>query len=506
MRRGVISLLLCAALLLSLAGCGGGQDTGPDPQGGSSASGTDQEPTGKPVDIPFTLAAYPAYSFHPVLGGNRANLTLAPLLYEPLFQVDETFQAVPVLCQSVVSSEDKLSWTFTLRPGITFSDGTPLTGDIVAAALNAARQTGSRYAQRLSAVSAITAGEGSVTVTLSRPNGSLPLLLDIPIASGTGERPAGTGPYVLSGTGEDLSLTARTGWWQDKPLPAREIPLSAAVQSDDLISSFASGGIGLVDVDLMGTNSLGYSGSYETWDYATTDFLYLGFNTQSGLCRSAQVRRALSKAVDRDSIIQVDYARHAVAASLPLHPASSVYDLTLAQAARFDPDQMAGELEEAGAMGRPLVLLVNSENPAKAAAAQRIAYQLEAAGMEVTVSKLAFDDYTAALSQGSFDLYLGEVVLTADFDLSVLLSSGGGLNYGGWRDEPCDILLSALRSAEGEDRRPAASALFAYLSEQAPITPICFKNGSVLTQWGRLSGLAPVRGNVFYQLENWIIQ
>ena len=35
--------------------------------------------------------------------------------------------------------------------------------------------------------------------------------------------------------------------------------------------------------------------------------------------------------------------------------------------------------------------------------------------------------------------------------------------------------------------------------------PICFKNGSVLTQWGRLSGLDPVRDNVFHGLENWVL-
>ena len=51
----------------------------------------------------------------------------------------------------------------------------------------------------------------------------------------------------------------------------------------------------------------------------------------------------------------------------------------------------------------------------------------------------------------------------------------------------------------------AAAALFSYLDEQAPIAPLAFKNGSVLTQWGRLSGLNPVRGNPFYELENWTI-
>ena len=500
--RRLLSLLLSAALALSLAACGP-SDGASGSQSGSASSVPDASQV--PVDIPFSLAVYPAYSLHPVLAENRANLTLVPLLYEPLFQLDGSFQAVPILCQSYTAGPDNLSWTFTLRSGVTFSDGTPLTAETVAAALNTARQEGSRYAQRLRDVTSVTAGDGSVTVTLSRPNGDLPALLDIPIANGPGDRPAGTGPYVLSGQGEELLLTARSDWWQCKALPAREIPLTAVERSDDLISSFASGDTGLVDVDLMGTNALGYSGNYETWDYATTDFLYLGFNVQRGICQRPEVRRALALAVDRDSIVQVDYARHAAAASLPVHPASSLYDEELAQALSYDPEQLASQIEELRLSGRSLTMVVNSENTAKTAAAQRIADQLEAAGLKVTLSKLAFADYTAALAAGNFDLYLGEVVLTADFDLSPLLSSTGTLNYGGWQDGEADLLLADLRGASGLQRKTAAQALFAYLEQQVPIAPICFKNGSVLTQWGRLSGLAPVRGNVFAQLENWSI-
>ena len=500
--RRLLSLLLSAALALSLAACGP-SDGASGSQSGSASSVPDASQV--PVDIPFSLAVYPAYSLHPVLAENRANLTLVPLLYEPLFQLDGSFQAVPVLCQSYTAGPDNLSWTFTLRSGVTFSDGTPLTAEAVAAALNTARQEGSRYAQRLRDITSVTAGDGSVTVTLSRPNGDLPALLDIPIANGSGDRPAGTGPYILSGEGEELLLTARSDWWQCKALPAREIPLTAVERSDDLISSFASGDTGLVDVDLMGTNALGYSGNYETWDYATTDFLYLGFNVQRGICQRPEVRRALALAVDRDSIVQVDYARHAAAASLPVHPASSLYDEELAQALSYDPEQLASQIKELRLSGRSLTMVVNSENTAKTAAAQRIADQLEAAGLKVTLSKLAFADYTAALAAGNFDLYLGEVVLTADFDLSPLLSSTGTLNYGGWQDGEADLLLADLRGASGPQRKTAAQALFAYLEQQVLIVPICFKNGSVLTQWGRLSGLAPVRGNVFAQLENWSI-
>ena len=501
MRQRLLCLLSAALLLLSACGADGSAGSGS--QSDTSAPALSQQ---EPVTTPFTLAAYPNYSFHPALAANRANLTLAPLLYEPLFQLDASFQAQPVLCQSYTASGDGLTWTFTLRSGVTFSDGTPLTGQTVADALNTARGAESRYASRLSGVTGVEAsGENTVTITLSRPNGNLPLLLDIPIALGTGDRPAGTGPYVFSQQGDSLSLTARSGWWQDKSLPCTEIPLRAVSRSDDLIFAFSSGDVSLVDVDLMGTNAMGYSGSYETWDYATTDLIYLGFNTQSGLCRSAGVRTALTRGIDRDAVAQTVYASHAVSTALPVHPASPLYDQTLAGVLSYAPEALVSQLEDLGVLGRELVLLVNRENTAKLSAAQLIAGQLESAGMEITVNALDFEDYTAALAQGDFDLYLGEVVLTADFDLTALLSSGGALNYGRWQDAQRDSLLSAFVQASGEARTAAARALFEYLNQQAPIAPVCFKNGSVLTQWGRLSGLSPVRGNVFAGLENWTI-
>ncbi len=490
--------LLLAVLLL--AGCGG--QTAPP---AASPEIPQEEPLQMPEPAPFTLAVYPEFSLHPTLAANRANLTLSPLLYEPLFQVDNSFQAVPALCRTYAVSEDKLSWTFTLRSGVTFSNGGPLTGEAAADALNTARAAGNRFEARLQNVASVS-GEGeTVTVTLRRPNSQLPVLLDIPIALGTGDRPAGTGPYVLSQSGENLSLTARTDWWRNQKLPVQTIPLKSVSRSDELLLAFNSGDISLVDVDLLGTGALGYSGNYETWDYPSTDLLSLGFNPQRWAGRNAASRLALARAVDRESVASVDYADHAVPTALPVHPSSPLYDETRAAALAYTPDGLAERLKELRLAGRELIVLVNSENAAKVSAAQRLAYQLESAGMKPDLRQLAFADYEAALKAGDFDLYLGEVVLTADFDLSCLLSYSGALNYGKWYSDEIDALLSALAGAEGAERSAAAGALFDLLNEQAPIVPICFKNGSVLTQWGRLSGLSPVRGDVFWQFEHWNI-
>lgn len=505
------ALLTAAAMVFSLSAC---QSPSPADSSGStsassasSASSSEAAPTVPEELPPFALAIYPEFSLHPVLSTNRANLTLSSLLYEPLFTLDEQFQPVKVLCGDYSVSPDKLVWTFQLQSGVTFSNDTPLTGTIVASSLDLARQPGSRYAQRLRDVVSIQGTQNSVIITLNRPNGRLPALLDIPIALDGSEHPAGTGPYILSGSEEEMELSARQDWWQkgSVTLPAQQIPLHTIEKNEELSFAFDAGDVSLVDVDLLSTDTHGYSSSCETWDYDTTDLLYLGFNTQKGVFRTPEVRRAISHAIDRESVTQNVFATHAVPAALPVHPNSPLYDQALAKTLNFDPLLVTDQLQKANAQGRELTMIVNAENYAKVGTAQMISYQLQAAGISVKLQKLPFEDYQNALTSGSFDLYIGEVILTADFDLSPLLAADGPMNYGGW-SHPEAWLTYSLKAAPAENIPASAAPLLKLIAEDVPIAAIAFKNGSVLTQRGRLTGLTPVRGNVFYQLQNWLIK
>lgn len=105
MRRFGILLLVLALLLAGCGNTGEGSSSSSGSQSSSSSSSSQEEKNTQP----FTLAAYPAYSFHPALSTSQANLTLAPLLYESLFTVDSTFTATPQLCQSYTVSEDGLT-------------------------------------------------------------------------------------------------------------------------------------------------------------------------------------------------------------------------------------------------------------------------------------------------------------------------------------------------------------------------------------------------------------
>lgn len=484
-----------AVLCLLLGACGA--QTTPAP------SGT-PEPTPTPVPVEFSLPYYADASLHPITGQSRTNLTLSSLVYEGLFSLDNTFTASPVLAEHWTVSEDGLTWTFTLARAA-FSDGSPLTAAEAAASLELAR-TSALYAGRLDGVRAVRAQEDTLVVELTRPNTGLPALLDIPIVKETeGAAPLGTGRYAYAGGEEGVYLKKTADAAAGLP---DTIPLTRIRGADDLIYAFDTKEVSLVTADLTGTDSLGYSGGCEVWDYPTTALLYLGFRADQGPCADPTLRRAVSLALDRDTVVTALLARHARAAVLPVPPESPLYDGKLAAELAYSPQKAAELLAEGGYTlregklyrGRTAVsleLLVNTDNSFKLAAAEYLAGELEKLGLTVSVVKLSWQDYTVRLDKGEFDLYLGETLLRADFDLTALVGSAGELNYGRWTDGEADALLEGFRSAGSGARPAAACVLYEALAREVPIAPICFKNQSVLTQWGQVTGLAPTRADPF---------
>lgn len=506
--KKVWALALAGALLLG--GCSGpGPAETPPPR--STVSPT---PMAEAEGLEFVLPCYPAGGFHPITGTNRLNLTLAPLLYRGLFALDREFEAYNDLCESYTVSENGLIWSFRLTSAV-FSDGSPLTAQEVVDSLNEARES-SRYAARLEDVVRVAIEGELVTVTLSRPNGGLPALLDIPVIK-EGEdpsRPLGTGSYFLEETETGLQLTAREG----ERVPLETISLRTVGASDDLVYAFDAKEISLVDTDLMGTNVLGYSGRLETTDYPTTTLLYVGCNTQQGICRDQRVRQAVARTFDREDMVDRLLAGHAVAAVSPIHPKAKGYDGTLEQTWGFDQTAAAELMEQAGwspngegklQRGRvemSLRLIVNQENTYKVTLAEALAESLRELGCGVVLEKLPWDEFVTALERGQFDLYLGETALTADFNIREILTVGGSLNYGGFTDGGLQELIEKRQGAMGEERTVVTKELCQQVAELAPILPLCFKNGSLLTQWGQVAGAQPTQRDVFAGLEGWSIR
>ena len=438
----------------------------------------------------FALPYAPDQTLDPVTCTDGMQQVVASLLCEGLFRLGPDFEPEPWLCASYTYDAASYTYVFTLRSGVTFSDGSPLTAADVKATLDRARNS-VRYGSRLSQVSRITASGETVTITLSGPNTGFPALLDIPIVkSGTEDAPVGTGPYLLSTEETGSWLVANQSWWRGASLPVVE-----AGDQETMLYRFSSHEVQLVTVDLIGTSPVSVTGNVTYLDADTTVLHYLGCNTTRAPLDDPALRSCLWSGINRSHLVSAFLSSHGTASQFPVSPASPLYPSALEES--YSLAAFSDALEELGlSSSRTLTLLVNEENSFKVSAAQEIADTFTAAGLPVTVRALPWEEYAAALAAGNFDFYYGEVRLSADWDLSALLGTGGSMNYGGWADPQTDQLLAAFSAAT--DRTAAMEDLCTYLRQQAPILPICFKSTSVLVQADVVEGLEPTAAEPLY--------
>lgn len=494
---------LCLGLLLLLSACASKPtesttvDTVEEPSDEVTQS-TEDTQISEASD--FGLSYLPEYGMNPYTCTATVNRALFSLLYESLFVVSNQFRAEPVLCETFKVADGGTAYTFTLVSGITFSDGTPLTVNDVTASIEAAR-TSPIYQGRLSHLSYYVANEdGSLTIVLNTAYENFSLMLDIPIVKAStvkSDTPIGTGPYRKSGN----MLVRNTHWWKTQ-LPTNltdTITLTSCTTPNAVRDNFEFGATDLVYCDPNSAASVGYRCDYEVWDAPTTVMHYLGFNCSSGYFANETLRTAVTYAIDRDMIVNSVYGGYALASVLPCSPASDLYDAQLAAAYDYEPQKFTAAIQAANIttgenyVGYAGTLIVNAEDPTKVAAAEYIAEVLQTAGLNITVSALESNAYRYALQTGSFDLYYGEVRLTANFDLSEFFSSYGSLQFGSISDAALSALCTESLANSGSYAELCAKVL-----EQAPICAVVFKSNAVYVTRGSLNSLSPAVDFIFH--------
>lgn len=550
--RRISALTIALSLLLSLTACGGQGDSSQGSASDAAPAASDQSSGGASAAQSFSLGYYKGEGLHPYTCSNTTNQNLMGLIYEPLFAIDQTFATEPCLAKSCTiqvtsasgseeekdtegdasetgtegdetdqkdaSKEEKkreqprskiagkTTCTIQLRDDVTFSDGTSLSAEDVVYSLEQAKGKGSIYRERLSDVTSITAsGSTTVVIEINAADAAFDSLLDIPIISRSGgSNPIGTGPYVLNTKkGKAVSLTRNTSWWQEGTLPADTIELYAADDSDMMIFGFGSDSISMVDTDLTGTNALSYTGDYNVVDYPTTSMIYVGCNTHSGPCQDQSFRQALYYVFDRDTLATKMLSGHAEPTVLPVSPKSKLYDEKLAETYAWSEETAKKKLADGHYYNQTLKLIVNQESAFKTAFAEELKKELEAIGIKVQVDALAWDEFADALDKRSFDLYLGEVKLKSNFDLTAVIGSNGNLNYGGYKDKNLEKLLTQFQTADKATRPTAAKNLYKAVADAAATIPLCFKNHSVLTHWSANASITPTQQNLFYHIAEW---
>ena len=515
--KRLCAILLCIGLSLGiLSGCAEKEQEPYTPTGDGLTWDEDYTgPTAPPKEEEpqkLSLIWYPDRTLNPYTCADFTNQMLFSLLYQSLFSVDRSYSVEPVLCQNYAMSEDMTTYTF-YPTAATFSDGTWLTPEDIAASLQAAKD-GPVYGGRLRRVVSIEVTEDrGVKVVMNTAYENLPILLDIPIVKAAEvamDTPLGTGPYKLEGGGSGALLRKRTDWWCKATLPisADTISMVVAESVTQIRDSFEFRGLSMVCADPGSDRYADYRCDYELWDSENGVFLYMACNMNSEVFSKPELRAALTGVVDRDTIAAEFYRGFGRPATLPASPMSPYYNNTLASRYGYDGGAALKEALLTAELPADTVVkfLVNKDDSLRNRVARTIAESLRQCGLTVELLSLSTSEYENYLKNGWYDLYLGHTRLSPNMDLSAFFSETGALSYGSLDNSALYSLCNESLANHGN-----FYTLHQSVMDDGRLCPILFGSYAIYATRGLLTWLNPSRSSIFYYslgrtMENALIQ
>lgn len=421
---------------------------------------------------------------------------------ETLVNADADGQLTRGLATEWQVSGDGLSWTFVLREGVRFHDGTAMTADAVVNALDIARGKPSPLADL--PIAGITAGEGEITVTLSEPLAALPAFLAefrsqiLAPASygpdGAGARIIGTGPYRITSMEPPLSLdaTAYPDYWGPAP-HIEDVSYSGVSRVETRALMAESGEAEFVfGLDPASVSRLGMLDSVEVLSVAIPRTLLIKVNAGHPFLSEPEARRALSLAIDREGIARavLRYPEGATQLFPPsvagwhddaLAPLGYDVDEAMALLARLGWQEGSDGILMRDGERFALTLTTYPDRPELPLVAAVLEQQFRAIGVDLTINTTNSSEIPAGHQSGSLELGLvaRNFALIPDPIGPVLSDYVGNGDWGAmnWRNEEFVTLVRAIARGDGGDAERAEAAVI--LQTELPIIPIAWYQQSL---------------------------
>lgn len=476
-RLAIVAVLSVAAM--SLAACAGGNAG----DGGGSNGGTLQY--GLDSDVP---------KLNTPQNQGSASMILNAALHRGLVQYDASGQIVPALAESW-DDEGEQTFTFRLRDGLTFHDGSALTSEDVKATLEYIADPA--HSAKLKAAAAgiasiDTPDDTTVTVHLAAPDAAfLSFLADVTGAILPSEKLGQDGPtydgagpfqFVSYEQGSSFVVKKFDGYYDAANVKLDGIDFQIIADQTARDNAFLSGSVDLVS--FVGWNSYDQVKAQSSLVLDRTDgpFMYLEFNTTgSGPFSNPLVRQAVAYAVDRQGVIDAALGGQGKPLQgMPIPEDSEYYNAAYADFYKKDLGKARQLLAEAGyPNGFTATMLSSSQYSFHENTA--ISVQADLAQIGITL-EMNLPDWPTRLelgAAGDYDIAVyGTSGLTNDpAFLSEILTPTGAQNSSYGYDDPKvnELLAKGRATTDVEARKAVYDELSAYVLQQAPIVPLAWR-------------------------------
>ncbi|MDZ5699270.1 ABC transporter substrate-binding protein [Chelativorans sp. M5D2P16] len=426
-------------------------------------------------------------------------------VYEGLVRYrDGTLEVEPALAESWEVSDDGTEYTFALREGVTFHDGSSFNAEAVKFNFDRMLDENHPYhdtgpfplAFYFDAVEEVTVDdEYTVTFTLNAPYA--PFLSNLAYPTGLivsptaveehgedfGRNPSGTGPFKFAEweSNQRVVVERNPDYWDGAP-PLEAVVFRPITDANTRIAEMLSGGLDLmVEVPPDNVAQFADDPAFTVYEQAGPHVWFLILNVREGPFQDKKVRQAVNYAINKEALVENVLQGTAEIAAGPTPPAFAwAYNEDL-EPYPYDPDRARQLLEEAGYDGEEVVFYVTEGGSgmlAPVAMGTAIQADLAAVGMNVTIETYewnTFLDQVNAGLEGKADM--AEMAwMTNDPDTLPYLTlrteampDQGGFNSGYYSNPEVDTILEQARqSTEPEERAALYQQMQEIVHEDAP--------------------------------------
>ncbi len=406
LKRALV-LILTLALMASLAACGGSGKTGTTTTSSSGTpAGTEQTSSAEEKQL---VIARPEDSdnLDPVTQDGNVNIWLFGLTMESLVQASDDGTAIePCLADSWDISEDGLTYTFHLKPGVLFADGTPVTTEDWIWSLERARDTkSSAWSFSLNALESVEAPDDStIVVHLTQP--WAPILSDLAMFNSAvqskayyekvGEEaykqaPMGTGPFYFSEwkKGEYVLLSKNTNYWNPELPKLDSVKFLAVPDDNSRVMMLQAGEVDAISfVPWNRMKELDSDPNIVATGLPSTEIRNLLINNTVEPLNDVRVRKALMMATNKQELMDVALSGFGQAAISLMGPAVPYNDQTIT-VTTYDPEGAKALLAEAGYPdGFEVTLAVDSGNTVNATLGTQLKEQWKEVGVTLNLETM----------------------------------------------------------------------------------------------------------------------
>lgn len=466
-------------------------------------------PAGRTLATAFTADTQPP---DPDVFYAGQGLLITTNVYDGLLQYAPDTAArriIPDLAESYSVSPDGLTYTFHLRPGVTFHDGTPLTSQAVAASFARRLAVNSAPAYMLADLAGVsTPSPLTAVVHLKKPDSAFldylaspygpRLLSPAALAAHKGSdndqtwlrtHDAGTGPYTIASVvpGQEYVLKAYPGYWGTPKPYYTTVTISITPSTETQQLELENGQLQLLTNDYLpgpAISALKANSKFTVTEVPTLEMPMIWVNPR-GVFAARSVRLALAQAVNRPAVVAGVFPGRAQVAA-QIYPAGVVAAGTATFSPSYDPAALTHAL--AGAASKKVTLGYQADDPTSQQMANIVQTELAAAGLAVQVVAIpqaTIYNYPGHPGAGEPDLLIETNwpdAFNPDTWARIVMSASGGLNYLNCSVPAGDALLDAGLTATtpAEVARDYQQAGDAYVRSGCWL-PIADKEGTVVT-------------------------